>query len=207
MRHAYIVSAVRTPVGKAGRGRLRAVRPDDLGALVLREALARVPALPPEELDDVILGCAMPEGAQGMNVGRIAMLRAGIPCSVPAMTVNRFCASGLETIAMAAHRIQLGVADVILAGGTESMSQVPMGGRSPPAESIPRRECPRCISEYGTDCRERRAPVSDLPGSPGRIRPGKPPERLWPPSTLAGLRRKPLPCRSERLCPAATGRP
>ncbi len=131
MRHAYIVSAVRTPVGKAGRGRLRAVRPDDLGALVLREALARVPALQPEELDDVILGCAMPEGAQGMNVGRIAMLRAGIPCSVPAMTVNRFCASGLETIAMAAHRIQLGVADVILAGGTESMSQVPMGGRSP----------------------------------------------------------------------------
>ncbi|OHB85642.1 MAG: acetyl-CoA acetyltransferase [Planctomycetes bacterium RBG_16_64_12] len=131
MREAYIVSAVRTPVGKAGRGTLRTVRPDDLGALVLREAIARVPGLAPEEVEDVILGCAMPEGSQGMNVGRIAMLRAGIPYSVPAMTVNRFCVTGLETIAIAAHRVQLGVADIIVAGGTESMSQVPMGGRSP----------------------------------------------------------------------------
>lgn len=131
MREAYIVSAVRTPVGKAGRGTLKAVRPDDLGGLVLREALARVPALPPEEVEDVILGCAMPEGSQGMNVSRIATLRAGIPFTVPAMTVNRFCASGLETIAIAAHRVQLGVADVVLAGGTESMTQIPMGGRSP----------------------------------------------------------------------------
>jgi acetyl-CoA acyltransferase len=107
------------------------VRPDELGAFVLREVLARVPQLPPDQIDDVILGCAMPEGPQGMNVGRVASLRAGIPYTVPAMTVNRFCASGLETIAIAAHRVQLGVADVILAGGTESMTLIPMGGRSP----------------------------------------------------------------------------
>lgn len=128
MREAVIVSAVRTPVGKAPKGSLRNVRPDDLGALVIKEALARVPQLAPEEVDDVILGCAMPEGAQGMNVARIACLRAGLPISVPAMTVNRFCASGLETIAIAAQRIMSGMAEVIIAGGTESMSQVPMGG-------------------------------------------------------------------------------
>jgi len=99
--------------------------------LVIREAIARVPGLLPEQVEDVILGCAMPEGSQGMNVARIAALRADVPHSVPAMTVNRFCASGLETIAIAAQRIQIGVADVIVAGGTESMSQVPMGGKSP----------------------------------------------------------------------------
>ena len=131
MRQAYIVSAVRTPVGRAIKGSLRTVRPDDLGALVIREAIARVPGLLPEQVEDVILGCAMPEGSQGMNVARIAALRADVPHSVPAMTVNRFCASGLETIAIAAQRIQIGVADVIVAGGTESMSQVPMGGKSP----------------------------------------------------------------------------
>jgi acetyl-CoA acyltransferase len=131
MRDAYIVSAVRTPIGKAVRGTLRTVRPDDLAALVIREALARVPGLEPEQVEDVILGCAMPEGSQGMNVGRIAMLRAGIPYSVPAMTVNRFCASGLESIAIAAQRIQAGAADIVLAGGTESMSQVPLGGKGP----------------------------------------------------------------------------
>ncbi len=130
MREAVIVSAVRTPVGKAPKGSLRNVRPDDLGALVIKEALARVPNLPPELVDDVIIGCAMPEGSQGMNVARIACLRAGLPNSVPAVTVNRFCASGLETIAMAAQRIMSGMADVVIAGGTESMSQVPMGGRN-----------------------------------------------------------------------------
>lgn len=128
MREAVIVSAVRTPVGKAPKGSLRNVRPDDLGALVIKEALARVPSLPPELVDDVIIGCAMPEGSQGMNVARIACLRAGLPNSVPAVTVSRFCASGLETIAMAAQRIMSGMADVVIAGGTESMSQVPMGG-------------------------------------------------------------------------------
>jgi acetyl-CoA acyltransferase len=129
MQEAVIVSAVRTPVGKAPKGSLRNVRPDDLGALVIKEALARVPSLPPELVDDVVIGCAMPEGTSGMNVGRIACLRAGLPHSVPAMTVNRFCTSGLETIAIAAQRIMSGMADVVIAGGTESMSQVPMGGR------------------------------------------------------------------------------
>ena len=131
MRDALIVSAVRTPIGKAIRGTLRTVRPDDLAALVIREAIARVPGLEPERIEDVILGCAMPEGSQGMNVGRIAVLRAGLPYSVPAMTVNRFCASGLESIAVAAQRIQTGGADIVLAGGVESMSQVPLGGKSP----------------------------------------------------------------------------
>jgi acetyl-CoA acyltransferase len=141
MREAFIVSAVRTPIGRAVRGTLRYVRPDDLGALVLREAIARVPGLEAEQIDDVILGCAMPEGPQGMNVGRIAALRAGIPHCVPAMTVNRFCASGLETIAIAAHRIQAGAAEIVVAGGAESMSLIPMGGRSP----LPN---PHLIEEY-----------------------------------------------------------
>ena len=128
MPEAVIVSAVRTPVGKAFKGSLRATRPDDLAALVIREALARVPGLDAKEIDDVILGCAMPEGEQGMNVARIAALRAGLPIETSAMTVNRFCSSGLQAIAMAAERIRGGAAHVIVAGGTESMTMVPMGG-------------------------------------------------------------------------------
>jgi acetyl-CoA acyltransferase len=128
MREAVIVSSVRTAVGKAFKGTLRATRPDELAAIVIREALARVPGLGSREVQDVIMGCAMPEAEQGMNVARIASLRAGIPVEVPAMTINRFCASGLQSIAVAAERIMLGHADVIVAGGTESMSMVPMGG-------------------------------------------------------------------------------
>jgi len=128
MPEAVIVSAVRTPVGRAYKGSLRATRPDDLAALVIKEALARVPALDAKEIDDVILGCAMPEGEQGMNVARIAALRAGLPVQTSAMTINRFCSSGLQAIAMGAERIRAGAAEVILAGGTESMSMVPMGG-------------------------------------------------------------------------------
>jgi acetyl-CoA acyltransferase len=128
MREVVIASAVRTPVGKAPRGALRAIRPDDLAAIVIRKAMADVPGLNPREVEDVILGCAMPEGEQGMNVARIASLRAGVPVEVPAMTINRFCASGLQAIALAAERIAAGAADVIIAGGTESMSLVPMGG-------------------------------------------------------------------------------
>lgn len=128
MPEAVIVSAVRTPVGKAFKGSLRATRPDDLAALAIREALARVPVLDAKEIDDVILGCAMPEGEQGMNVARIAALRAGLPIETSAMTVNRFCSSGLQAIAMAAERIRGGAAHVIVAGGTESMTMVPMGG-------------------------------------------------------------------------------
>ncbi|NDQ57217.1 MAG: acetyl-CoA C-acyltransferase [Acidipila sp.] len=128
MRDAVIVSSVRTAVGKAYKGALRAVRPDDLAAIAIRGALARVPALDSKEIEDVILGCAMPEAEQGMNVARIASLRAGLPVEVSAMTVNRFCSSGLQAIAMAADRIMLGQSEVIVAGGTESMSMVPMGG-------------------------------------------------------------------------------
>jgi acetyl-CoA acyltransferase len=128
MPEAVIVSSVRTPVGRAFKGSLRATRPDDLAALAIKEALARVPGLDPREIDDVILGCAMPEGEQGMNVARIAALRAGLPVETSAMTINRFCSSGLQSIALAAERIRGGSANVIVAGGTESMSMVPMGG-------------------------------------------------------------------------------
>ncbi|GAC1700516.1 MAG: thiolase family protein [Candidatus Acidiferrum sp.] len=128
MPEAVIVSAVRTPVGRAYKGSLRATRPDDLAALAISEAIKRVPGLDAKEIDDVILGCAMPEGEQGMNVARIAALRAGLPVETSAMTINRFCASGLQAIALAAERIRSGAADVIIAGGTESMSLVPMGG-------------------------------------------------------------------------------
>ncbi|HEY7476042.1 MAG TPA: thiolase family protein [Vicinamibacterales bacterium] len=127
-RYPVIVTAVRTPVGKAPNGTLRATRPDELAAVVLREALARAPGVEPADVDDVIVGCAMPEAEQGLNVARIASLRAGLPVTASAATVNRFCASGLEAIAIAAERIAAGAADVILAGGTESMSLVPMGG-------------------------------------------------------------------------------
>src|SRR5882724_8489578 len=128
MPEAVIVSAIRTPVGRAYKGSLRATRPDDLAALAIKEALARVPGLDAKEIDDVILGCAMPEGEQGMNVARIAALRAGLPVETSAMTINRFCSSGLQAIALAAERIRSGSAEVIVAGGTESMSMVPMGG-------------------------------------------------------------------------------
>ena len=128
MREAVIVSAVRTAVGKAGKGTLRAARPDDLAAAVISESIARAKGLEAKEIDDVVIGCAMPEAEQGMNVARIACLRAGIPVDVPAMTVNRFCSSGLESIAIASQRIVSGQAEVAVAGGTESMSMVPMGG-------------------------------------------------------------------------------
>jgi acetyl-CoA acyltransferase len=128
MPEAVIVSAVRTAVGRGYKGTLRTTRPDDLAALVIKEALARVPGLQPADIDDVILGCAMPEGEQGMNVARIAALRAGLPVETSAMTINRFCSSGLQAIALAAERIRAGGAEIIVAGGTESMSLVPMGG-------------------------------------------------------------------------------
>src|SRR5437899_4073716 len=128
MREVVLVSSVRTPVGRAYKGTLRATRPDELAAVAIRGALDRVRELDPKEIDDVILGCAMPEAEQGMNVARIASLRAGLPVETAAMTINRFCSSGLQSIAMAAERIAAGGAEVIVAGGTESMSLVPMGG-------------------------------------------------------------------------------
>jgi acetyl-CoA acyltransferase len=128
MREVVIVSAVRTAVGRANKGTLRATRPDDLGAVAILGALARVPQLDVHEIEDVILGCAMPEAEQGINVARIASLRAGLPVETSAMTINRFCSSGLQAIATAADRIAVGGAEVILAGGTESMTMIPMGG-------------------------------------------------------------------------------
>ena len=128
MNEAVIVSAVRTPIGKAPNGALRRTRPDDMGAVVITEALRRAPGLDPAEVEDVILGCAMPEAEQGLNVARIASLRAGVPVSASAVTVNRFCSSGLQSIAFAAERIMAGFAATIVAGGAESMSLVPMGG-------------------------------------------------------------------------------
>ena len=128
MREAVIVSTVRTAVGKAPKGTLSVVRPDDMAADVIREALARVPEVSPAAVEDVVLGCAMPEGEQGFNVARIASLRAGVPIEASAVTINRFCSSGLQAIVYAAERILLGGADVAIGGGTESMSMVPMGG-------------------------------------------------------------------------------
>ena len=128
MRDAVIVSAVRTAVGKAPKGTLRTTRPDEMGATVIKEALARVPGLETSEIEDVIMGCAMPEAEQGMNVARAAAIRAGLPVETSAMTINRFCSSGLQSIAMAADRIRTGGADVIIAGGLETMSMIPMGG-------------------------------------------------------------------------------
>ncbi len=128
MRDAVIVSAVRTAVGKAPKGTLRNTRPDETGAAAIKEAIARVPGLEMAEIEDVIMGCAMPEAEQGMNVARAAAIRAGLPVETSAMTINRFCSSGLQSIAMAADRIRGGGAETIVAGGLETMSMIPMGG-------------------------------------------------------------------------------
>ena len=131
VQEAYIVAATRTPIGKAGRGVFRSTRPDDLLVAAIRGALAQVPSLDPAAIEDAIIGCAMPEGEQGLNVGRIAALLAGLPPSVGGVTVNRFCASGLSAVQMAADRIRVGEAEIMIAGGCESMSMVPMSGHKP----------------------------------------------------------------------------
>src|SRR5207237_6687050 len=128
MREVVIASAGRTPVGRAYKGGLRATRPEEIAATAIKGALARVPQLDTKEIEDVIVGCATPEAEQGMNVARIASLRAGLPVECSAMTINRFCSSGLQAIALGAERIMVGGADIIVAGGAESMSMIPMGG-------------------------------------------------------------------------------
>lgn len=148
MKTAYILNALRTPGGKAPRGNFRSVRPDDLAAAVIRELIQRT-GIDPGEIDDVILGCAFPEAEQGMNVARIAAMRAGIPVQVPAMTVNRFCSSGLQAIALASERIMVGHADCIVAGGTESMSLVPMGGNKFSANPTLVQEWPETFAGMG----------------------------------------------------------
>src|SRR6201996_5738754 len=137
MREAVIVSSVRTPIGRAFKGTLRSTRPDELAAVAIQGALERVPQLDHKEIEDVIVGCATPEAEQGMNVARIASLRAGLPVEVSAMTINRFCSSGLQAIAMAAERIMSGGAEIIVAGGTESMSMIPLGGNKVSANPWP----------------------------------------------------------------------
>jgi acetyl-CoA acyltransferase len=131
LEEAYVVAATRTPVGKAPRGALRTVRPDDLLVAAIRAAVAQVPSLDPNAIEDAVIGCAFPEGEQGMNVARNAVLLAGLPDTVGGMTVNRYCSSGLNAVAIAADRIRVGEADVVLAGGVESMSMVPMAGNKP----------------------------------------------------------------------------
>jgi len=131
MKEAVVVSAVRTAVGKAPRGILKDTRPDDIGALIIKEAVARVPGLKVEEIDDIVIGCAFPESDQGLNLGRVLAMRAGFPFTVPGQTVNRFCSSGLQAIATAAFEIMAGSAEVIIAGGVEFMSQVPIMGLTP----------------------------------------------------------------------------
>ncbi len=131
MREAVIVAGARTAVGKAHKGTLKNTRPEELGAAVVGELMRRVPQVDPKEVEDVIMGCAMPEGEQGLNIARIIAVRAGLPTEVPGVTVNRFCSSGLQTIAMAAEKIMCGFADVVIAGGVESMSMVPMTGYKP----------------------------------------------------------------------------
>ncbi len=128
MRDAVIVSSIRTAIGKAPRGALRYTRPDDMGATAIKGALAQAPGVEPASVEDVVMGCAMPEAEQGMNVARLCAVIAGLPNEVPAFTVNRFCSSGLQAIAIGAERIMLGAADTVIGGGTESMSLVPMGG-------------------------------------------------------------------------------
>src|SRR4051795_5373897 len=128
MEQAVIIDCMRTAVGKSGRGTLKNTRPDDMAAAVIRRLIEKYPAVPKDDVDDVILGCAMPEAEAGMNVARIAGLRAGLPDMVPGVTINRFCSSGLQAIAMAADRIRSGSAQIIVAGGTESMSMIPMSG-------------------------------------------------------------------------------
>jgi len=131
MKEAVVVSAVRTAVGKAPRGILKDTRPDDIAAIVIKEALARVPGLKMEEVDDIVLGCAFPESDQGLNLARVVAMRAGFPSTVPGQTVNRFCSSGLQAIATAAYEIMVGAQDVMIAGGVEFMSQVPIMGLTP----------------------------------------------------------------------------
>ncbi len=150
IKEAVVVSYARTAFTRAHKGQLKDTRPDMMAAHVIREALKRAPGVKPEDVDDVIMGCAMPEGEQGMNVARIASIAAGLPDSVPGMTVNRFCSSGVQTVSIGAERIMLGAADIVIAGGTESMSMVPMSGNKFSASPEMMDEHPEVYTPMGT---------------------------------------------------------
>ena len=154
MQEAVIVSGVRTPIGRAHKGALKDVRPDELVAQVIRRLVERTPGLEAAEIEDVVLGCALPEGEQGLNVARIAAIRAGLPTSVPGLTVNRFCSSGLQAISIAAERVMLGAAEVMVAGGVESMSRVPMMGFRPAPNPVLVREYPQVYMGMGLTAEE-----------------------------------------------------
>ena len=151
MREVVIASSVRTPVGRAFKGTLRATRPDELAAVAIKSALERVPEINPKEIEDVILGCAMPEAEQGMNVARIASLRAGLPVEVSALTINRFCSSGLQAIAMAAERIMSGGAEIIVAGGNRIHVDDPDGRPQDFTQPLAGRPLSRRVSLHGLD--------------------------------------------------------
>ena len=176
MPEAVLVAAVRTPVGRAPKGALSTSRPDDLAATALTGALDRVPALDKSEIDDVILGCAQPEGEQGWNIARLAALRAGLPVEIPGVTVNRLCASGLEAIAQADQRIRAGGDRVVVAGGAESMSLLPFGGIKPSPNPWLAEQLPRLAAHHGPHRRARRPPLQHLPRRSGRLRPRQPSE-------------------------------
>ncbi len=176
MNEAVIVAGLRTAVGKAPKGSLRTTRPDDLAAEVIRALLAQNPQIAPDQIDDVILGCATPEGESGANVARIAALRAGLPDSVPAVTVNRFCSSGSQTIAQAAERIMAGMAEIIIAGGTESMSLVRGSNRFRP-NPYARGGTAAGVPEHGPDGGERRAQVQRVARGRRRVRAAQPSAR------------------------------
>lgn len=149
MQEAYIIQAKRTAIGKSGKGSLAQVRPDDLGAYVIQDILKNVPSLKTNEIDDCVIGCSFPEGEQGMNVAKIMAMRAGLPIDVPGVTINRFCSSGLQAISMAADRIRLGEADIMIAGGAESMSLVPMGGAKVAPNPFMSENCPEVYLSMG----------------------------------------------------------
>ena len=175
MNEAVIVSAVRTPSGKAPNGILRGTRPDELAATAIARAMRRAPGIEPSEIDDVILGCAMPEAEQGLNVARIASLRAGMPVDASAVTINRFCSSGLQAIAFAAERIMCGSASTIVAGGTESMSLVPMGGHTVAPNPTLVDRYPDVYLSTGLVAENHAARVRHLAGGAGRVRAREPP--------------------------------
>jgi len=149
MQEAYIIQTKRTAIGKSGKGSLAQVRPDDLGAYVIQDILKNLPSLKTNEIDDCVIGCSFPEGEQGMNVAKIIAMRAGLPIDVPGVTINRFCSSGLQAISMAADRIRLGEADIMIAGGAESMSLVPMGGAKVAPNPFMSKNCPEVYMSMG----------------------------------------------------------